>query len=238
MVLLHSLLTDRHAFDRVTADLPGRVIAVDLPGFGETAQTEPSIHDYAALMTSGVEAIRGDDGPVTVMGNGLGAFVALAMAVADPETLDRLLLVGCGVTFPESAKPAFSRMIDAVDSGGMTAVTATALRRIFTEEYLADHSDEAEKRSRILANTNPEAFIKACRALQVLDFSDVVGDVQAPTLIVVGEDDQATPPDMAHALHEALPNSRLVVMEGVAHAPQIQEPAKFANSIKAFLERQ
>jgi 3-oxoadipate enol-lactonase len=238
MVLLHSLLTDRHAFDRVTADLPGRVIAVDLPGFGETAQTEPSIDDYAELINAGVETIRGVDGPVTVMGNGLGAFVALAMAVADRECLDRMVLVGCGVTFSESAKAAFAGMIDAVDSGGMAAVTATALRRIFTEDFLADHPDEAEERSRILANTNPEAFIKACRALQQVDFTEVVGKLQTPTLIVVGEDDQATPPDMAHVLHQALPDSRLVVMEGIAHAPQIQEPAKFAKSIKEFLERQ
>ena len=237
IVLLHSLLTDRHAFDRVIADLPGRVIAVDLPGFGETTPTQPSINDYAALINAGVATIRGVDGPVTVMGNGLGAFVALGMAITDEVGLGRLILVGCGAAFPDSAKPAFAGMIEAVDSGGMAAVTPTALRRIFTEEYLADHPVEVEERSRILADTKPEAFILACRALQRVDFSDVVGKVQIPTLIVVGEDDEATPPDMAHALHEALPDSRLVVMEGVAHAPQIQEPTRFVNSIKEFLER-
>ena len=238
MVLLHSLLTDRHAFDRVAANLPGRVIAVDLPGFGETSPTQPSIDSFAALISSGVDAIRGDNRPVTVMGNGLGAFVALAMAVADEERVDRLILVGCGRTFPESAKPAFAGMIDAVASGGMAAVTATALRRIFTEEYLADHPEEVEERTRILANTNPEAFITACRALQQVDFSDVAGDVRTPTLIVVGEDDQATPPDMARALHDSLPNSALVILPGVAHAPQIQEPEAFVDAIRDGLEHE
>jgi 3-oxoadipate enol-lactonase len=236
MVLLHSLLTDRHAFDRVAASLPGRVIAVDLPGFGETSPAQPSIDSFAALINAGVHAIRGDNLPVTVMGNGLGAFVALAMAIDYEESVDRLILVGCGRTFPESAKPAFARMIEAVASGGMAAVTATALRRIFTEEYLDGHPEEAEERTRVLANTKPEAFMTACRALQKVDFSDVVGDVRAPTLIVVGEDDQATPPDMARALHDSLPNSALVILSGVAHAPQIQEPEAFVDAIRDGLE--
>jgi 3-oxoadipate enol-lactonase len=235
IVLLHSLLTDRQAFDRVTVDLPGRVIAIDLPGFGGTALTGPSIGEYAALMSGAIRAISADE-PVTVMGNGLGAFVALGMAVAGEIALDKLVLVGCGPAFPESAKPAFSAMIDGVEAGGMAAVTSTALRRIFTDEYLADHPDEAEQRSRVLANTDPKSFVTACRALQQVDFTDRLGDVGIPTLIVVGEDDEATPPEMARALHDSLPDSKLVILPGAAHAPQIQEPAAFVNAIRDFLE--
>jgi 3-oxoadipate enol-lactonase len=236
MVLLHSLLTDRHAFDRVAESLPGRVIAVDLPGFGETSPAQPSIDDFAALISAGVDAVRGDDDPSTVIGNGLGAFVALGMGIADGSRLAGLILVGCGATFPEGAKPGLSGMVDAVESGGMAAVTPIALRRIFTEEYLADHPDEVEERSRVLANTNPEAFIAACRALQRVDFTEALSSIDLPTLIVVGEDDQATPPDMARALHTSLPDSKFVILQGVAHAPQIQEPSAFVDAIRDFLE--
>jgi 3-oxoadipate enol-lactonase len=236
LILLHSLLTDRRAFDRVTAELPGWLIAIDLPGFGDTAAASPTIEEYARLMSAGVRAICGDHRPVTVMGNGLGAFVALGMAVEDQAPLDRLVLVGCGVAFPDDAKPAFAGMIEAVQNGGMSAVTPTALRRIFTDSYLDRHPLQAEERSRVLAATDPRAFITACRALQHLDFSDRVGDVEVPTLIIVGEDDQATPPALARTLHDSLPNSELVTMSGVAHAPQIQDPAGFADVVNNFLE--
>lgn len=237
IVLLHSLLTDRQAFGRVSTDLSGRVVAFDLPGFGATALIGPSIEEYAALINAAVGAICAGDEAVTVMGNGLGAFVALGLAIADDSRLDRLVLVGCGATFPEDARPAFAGMIETVETGGMAAVTPIALHRIFTDEYLADNPDEAEERSRVLAATDPGAFVTACRALQHVDFTDVVSEMRRPTLIVVGEDDQATPPDMARALHDSLPDSRLVILPGVAHAPQIQEPASFLNSIKPFLER-
>lgn len=235
IVLLHSLLTDRNAFDRVTGDLPGRVIAIDLPGFGETTLTGPSIEEYATLMSAAVHAISADE-PVTVMGNGLGAFVALGIAIAGESSLDKLVLVGCGPAFPDSTKQAFAAMIDTVEAGGMSAVTPTALRRIFTEDYLADHPEQAEERAQVLAHTDPESFVTACRALLQVDFTDRLGDVDTPTLIVVGENDEATPPEMARALHDSLPDSKLVLLPGVAHAPQIQEPALFADSIRDFLE--
>lgn len=236
MLLLHSLLTDRRAFDRVIDDLPGRRIAVDLPGFGATAMTGPSIEEYAALINSAVPAICGTDTAVTAMGNGLGAFVALGMAADEASRLERLILVGCGASFPEEAKPAFTGMIDAVRSGGMPAVIATALQRIFTGEYLAQHPEEAEQRSRVIADTEPEAFITACHALRQVDLRKRVGRVRTPTLIVVGEDDRATPPQMAQELNDLMPDSKLVILPGVAHAPQIQEPATFVETIGHFLE--
>jgi 3-oxoadipate enol-lactonase len=63
-----------------------------------------------------------------------------------------------------------------------------------------------------------------------------VGGVTTPTLIVVGKEDQATPPQMARELNDLLPNSELVILPGVAHAPQIQEPTTFVETIGHFLE--
>lgn len=236
MVILHSLLTDRKAFDPVIPDLPGRIVTLDLPGFGTSDHALPTIEAFADLMAAAVDEICAEDDPPTVVGNGLGSFVSLAMAIGHPEVVGRLVLVGTGATFPEEARPAFGNMADLVASEGMTAVTPVALRRIYTGDYLAGHPDEAEERASVLANTDPEAFITACRALQHLDLTEGVGEITVPTLIVVGEDDQATPPEMAAGLHELLADSRKIVLPGVAHAPQLQDPAGFIKAIEPFLE--
>ncbi len=235
IVILHSLLTDRQAFDRVIAHLPGRKVTLDLPGFGLSDRAAPNIEDYADAMAAATEVICGEESP-RVIGNGLGAFVALGMAIRRPDLISRLVLVGCGAGFPEEAKSAFEKMIGLVSSDGMGAVTPVALRRIFTEDYLASHAGEVEERARVLAQTDPVAFIDACNALLALDFEDAVTDVTVPTLVVVGEDDQATPPAMAIQLHELLPNSELSILTGVAHAPQLQDPESFVNAIRRFLE--
>ena len=234
LVILHSLLTDRHAFDGVIPSLPGRVIALDLPGYGSSDRAEASIEALSDRMAAAVAVLC--DEPTTVMGNGLGAFVALGLAIRHPELVARLVLVGAGATFPEEARPAFANMARLVESNGMSAVTHTALRRIYTEDFLDTHPEAAAERVRVLEASDPEVFVAACRALQRVDFTDGATDLAVPTLIVVGEEDQATPPAMAVTLDGLLSDSRVVVLPGIAHAPQLQDPDGFIQTIASFLE--
>lgn len=235
-VLLHSLLTDRTAFDSVTGLLGGRVITLDLPGFGESEPATPLVDDFALRVGAFIDATGLDR--VDLIGNGFGAFVAFGTAIHHPHLVRRLVLVGCGAVFPEPAQETFLGMADAVESGGMEAVIPVALRRIFTEEYIEEHPEMAEERAAILRKTDPEAFITACLALNLLDHRALASSVTAPTLIVVGEEDQATPPAMAEELHGLIEGSSLVVMPGLAHAPQIQAPDEFAAAVRPFLEGQ
>jgi 3-oxoadipate enol-lactonase len=235
-LILHSLLTDRRAFDPVADGLGGRVIAMDLPGFGATAPASPAIDSYSDRVADFVEALALDSNDLTLIGNGLGAFVALGAAIRHPELASRLILVGCGVSFSEDSRATFARMADAVRTGGMEAVVPTALLRIFTESYLSSHPGAADERSEILRQTDPEAFITACNALRVADYSAEAPTVAASTLILVGEDDGATPPWMAEELHNLVPDSRLVKIPGVAHAPQLQDPGGFLDAVSTFLE--
>lgn len=233
--VLHSLLTDRTAFDTVLDDLPGRALTFDLPGFGMT-DPEDDIVGFADAMASGIATACAGELPVTVIGNGLGSFVALGVAVRHPEVVRRLILVGCGATFPEPARPAFANMAAMVEEGGMGAVAAVALRRIFTEQYLDEHPEAAAQRTEVLMRTDPEAFVTACRALREVDFTGQAGSIDCPVLIVVGNEDAATPPPMARQLDELLPNSTLVTMPGVAHAPQLQDPDGFVSNVVGFME--
>ena len=233
-LVLHSLLTDRNAFDRVRGPLGGRFIAMDLPGFGGTKSALPNIDDYAQRVASFVEAMELDR--PALIGNGLGAFVALGTAIHHGDLVGRLLLVGCGAGFPEPAKGAFTKMIEAVEAGGMDAVIPIALRRIFTETYLDQHPDMAQERSQVLLKTDPAAFITACRALHALDYRSSAQEVVNRTMILVGEEDQATPPHLAEELHGLIPGSTLMRLPGLAHAPQIQDPAGFVSATRQFLE--
>lgn len=235
LIILHSLLTDHRAFDPVLERLGGRVIAMDLPGFGATTPSEPTIDSYAARVTDLIEALGIEPREVTLIGNGLGAFVALGVAIHNQ--IGRLILVGCGKSFPEEARQVFANMAEAVRAGGMEAVIPTALRRIFTEDHLSHHPDAGAERAAVLRRTDAEAFMIACQALQSVDYGAGASTIVAPTLIVVGQEDAATPPWMAEELHAVIPNSELVVIPGVAHAPQLQDPARFMDIVTPFLEQ-
>jgi 3-oxoadipate enol-lactonase len=235
-VLLHSLLTDRAAFEPVSGLIGGRLIAADLPGFGSTSPVRGDIDAYAHLIGAFLETLDRERTEVTLIGNGLGAFVALGTAIHHGKAFDRLVLVGCGARFPDTAKTAFRHMIGLVEEGGMEEVVPVALRRIFTGAFLEAHPDLAEERASILRRTNPKAFVTACLALIGLDYRAMAPEVRNPTLIIVGEEDEATPPAMAEDLRGRIPESTLVQMPGLAHAPHLQDPAAFALVVQPFLE--
>jgi 3-oxoadipate enol-lactonase len=235
-VVLHSLLTDRAAFEALSALVGGRLIAADLPGFGSTSPVRGDIDAYAHLIGAFLEALDREPTGVTVIGNGLGAFVALGTAIHHGKTFDRLVLIGCGASFPEVAKTAFETMIGLVEHGGMEAVVPVALRRIFTEDYLEAHPEMGEERADVLRRTDPKAFVTACQALMELDYRAAAPTIANQTLIVVGDEDQATPPALAEELHGLIPESTLVRMPGLAHAPQIQAPEALAALVRPFLE--
>lgn len=237
LVLLHSLLTDSHAFDPVLPALEARwrVNLIDLPGFGDTTRVAENMDAYADLIGAFLDA-TGYGPDTALMGNGLGSFVALGTGIRHPARVGRLVLVGSGSGFADDAKPAFATMASRALEMGMEGVVEIALLRIFTAEWMETHPAEVEERRQVLLGTNPEALAAACGALQRFDYSEGAASLDIPTLIVVGTDDAATPPAMAHDLAALLPRGELIVMDGVAHGPQLQEPDRFVEAIARFLD--
>jgi 3-oxoadipate enol-lactonase len=237
LILLHSLLSDRDVFSRIIPRLAERhtVFAVDLPGFGGTTPTGVGIDRQADVVGSLIETLDLGGSSTAVMGNGLGAFVALGTAIRHGERFGKLVLVGCGAGFSEAAKVPFHAMIDRVETGGMEAVLEVAVRRIFTEDFIDANPEMTEERRTVLRRTNPAVFMDACRSLIELDYTGEVGAIANPTLIVVGSEDSATPPSLGRDLAGRIPGAAFVELPGVAHAPQLQDPSGFLAVVEPFL---
>jgi 3-oxoadipate enol-lactonase len=237
LILLHSLLSDRDVFAAVVPRLARNwtVTSVDLAGFGGTVPTGPGIDAQADVIGALITELGTDPTTTCLLGNGLGAFVALGTAIRHGALFHKLVLVGCGLAFPDDAKSAFHTMIDNVEHGGMEAVLEVAVRRIFTDEFIASHPEIADERRSVLRRTNPAAFIDACRSLLQLDYRDSAATVVNPTLVVVGSEDAATPPSLGKEVAARITGARFVELPGVAHAPQLQAPDRFLEVIEAFL---
>ena len=237
LILLHSLLTDQDAFDPIVPLLSERwrVNKVGLPGFGRSTRCEPSIDAFADSVGALLETGRFDPRTTTLIGNGFGGFVALGTAIRHGGLFDRLILIGCGTGFAPDAAEVFDTMAGKVAGGGMATVVEIALGRIFTAAYLADHPEKAEERRQVLLRTDPESFIIAARALRSVDYSLQAPGVQNPTLIVVGSEDQATPPAMGEELASRMPMAKFRLLPGLAHAPQLQDPQALVEAIRSFL---
>lgn len=125
IVALHSLLTDRHAYDAVLPALAAkhRVTLINLPGFhGSQPPLLPLLDAYVAAIEDGFDEFK--IGNAILIGNGFGGTLALAFALAHPERLAKLVLVGAAAAYPQDKRDHFAAM--AREGAGSRAIDAKA----------------------------------------------------------------------------------------------------------------
>jgi len=237
LVLLHSLLSDRASFDAVVAPLARafRVIVPELPGFGRSRAVGGGLAGVADRMAELVTEAAGSAGAV-VLGNGYGGFVALQMAIRNPTAATRLILADAGAAFSEAGREAFRTMAAVSGAKGLAAIADVAMNRLFAPEFQATHPALMGERRAAFLRTDPEIFRAACDALASLDLRGGLSKVKVPVLVLVGEQDEATPPAMSHELAAGLPDAQLKIIPGCAHVPQLQAPALFLAAIAGVLK--
>ena len=242
LVLVHSLLTDARAFDTVAPRLAERfeLHRVWLPGFGASgplAGPSPTLFDIAEALAGALEAggVTGDK--VSVLGNGFGSFVCVALAATHGDRFGPLVVANGGAAFSEPRRAAFTTMSDLVTGSGMEAVVEVAVRRIFTPEYLAAHPTAVEERRAVLLEIDPGSFAASCRALRDMDLHPHLGAIAKRTLVIAGGADATTPPEMGAELAAGVAGAEFVVIEGCGHCPPLERPAAFCDAVEGFLDR-
>jgi len=234
LVLLHSLLSDRASFNAIAPELAKsfRVIVPELPGFGRSQAVGGGLAGIAERMA---EAVREMGNDAIVLGNGYGGFVALQMAIRHPGIASRFVFANCGAAFCEEGRQAFRNMAAASKANGLATITDVAMRRLFAPEFQAANPELMADRRAAFLRTDADVFRAACAQLAELDLRPELHKVRVPALVLVGEQDEATPPPMSHELAAGLPDAELKIIPGCAHVPQLQAPRVFLDAIADFL---
>jgi 3-oxoadipate enol-lactonase len=234
LVLLHSLLSDRASFDKIAPPLARsfRVISPELPGFGRSRAVDGGL---AAVADRMAQAVTEAGAGAIVLGNGYGGFVALQMAIRHPGIATRLILADSGAAFSEAGREAFRTMASVSKAKGLAAISDVAMNRLFAPEFQQQHPELMRDRRAAFLRTDPRVFQAACDALAGLDLRTELSGVKMPVLVLVGEQDEATPPAMSRELAAGLPDAKLEIIPGCAHVPQLQAPELFLDAIADFL---
>jgi pimeloyl-ACP methyl ester carboxylesterase len=237
LVLLHSLLSDRRAFDPVLPALTAkhRVTLINLPGFHGSLPTPLALMDaYVAAIEDGFQEF-GIANDSILIGNGFGGTVALAFAMAHPERVAKLVLSDAAACFPPEGRKAFEVMAAKVAEGGLGSIAEIAAKRVFSPAYLAAHPEKIEERKAVLLEIDAKAFQAACKILQQADLEPLLHRMQVPTLVVCGEFDQATPPPLNKSIAGKIAGAAYVELPGCGHCPMLEQPEAFLAAIKDFV---
>jgi len=236
LVLLHSLLAERSSFDLVKPELAKsfRVHLVSLPGYGASvSKNESTIEDYADRVADLLA--KANFSKPTLVGNGFGGFIAVALAIRYGAKLGALIAAPALAAFPAEAKAPFRVLAEKVRAGGMAAVLDAAIARMLPPAFAAAHPETVAERKRALAAADPASFARACGALAELDFRPHVKDISCKTLVLAGTLDQTTPASLARELAAGIPGAQFRELPGCGHCPQLEQPAQFARAISEFL---
>ena len=239
IVLFHSLLADQSSFDLIASPLAKshQVVVLSLPGFGDSDFVGGSLEGIADHIAGGIKALSFKQQPI-LLGNGYGGFIALLIAIRHPGIASRVVLADCGAAFSEAGRAAFRGMSAAAKEKGLIAIADVAMRRLFAPEFQQQNPALIEDRKKRFLAVDPQTFHGACDALATLDLRHYLSSVTVPALILVGEQDEATPPPMSHELCAGLRNAKLVVLAGCAHVPQLQAPDVFMDTIRNFIDEE
>jgi 3-oxoadipate enol-lactonase len=236
IVLLHSLLCDRTSFDAVLPVLAARyrVTSINLPGFHGSRTVAANIKSYVDAIAKAIDEF-GVGESMTLMGNGFGGTLALALAAAKPTAVSKLVVVDAAAAFPEAGRQAFVSMAALVRDQGMSAIATVAARRVYHDSYIDKHPHVIEERRAVLLGIEPNSFLAACEILASIDLLPELSSIRTPTLVVFGSHDQATPPDLIRAIVRAVPNAQIREIDDCGHCPPLEKPKEFLSALQGFV---
>jgi pimeloyl-ACP methyl ester carboxylesterase len=177
--------------------------------------------------------------PCHFVGCSMGGFVGMRLAVRHADLLRSLALVGSSAS-PEPSAWRFRLMSWAAWLLGVRAVTPWIMPVQFGPDFLRDARRGAERQvwfERIAAGSRSGAVRSAGGVISRSDFAGQLCQVRVPTLIVIGEQDRATPLAESQRLNRGIAGSDLVVVPRAGHAVTIEQPAAVCLALRQFLQR-
>ncbi|MFI7543985.1 3-oxoadipate enol-lactonase [Actinoplanes sp. NPDC049599] len=217
LLMINSLGADLSMWEPQLPALTGRfrVIRYDARGHGRS----PVPPGRYALADLGRDALALLDrlgvGRAHVCGLSLGGMTAMWLAAHAPERVDRLLLFCTSALLgPPSG---WAERAATVRAAGTGAVAGAVVDRWLTPAYAAAHPAERDRLREMIAATPAPGYAGACAAIEEMDLRPDLPRIVAPTLVVAGADDPATPPEHGAAIAAAVPGARLEVVPAAAH---------------------
>jgi 3-oxoadipate enol-lactonase len=217
-----------------------RLLRADLRGFGRTP-LEPGPFAHARDLIATLEENGFDR--AALVGVSLGGRVVLEVALARPELVSALVLVAPGLPgheWSESLRAEWEAEEAALVTGDLDAAVEVNLRTWVDGPRRRPEDVDSEVRKRVgemqrRAFEHQVAVEEDEEELLVEDLAERLGEIRAPTLVAVGEEDQRDMQAIADRLAREIPGARRATIPATAHVPSMERPREFDELVLPFL---
>lgn len=256
VVLLHGNSASLHTWEPLVERLGDeyRIITYTHPGHGLTGPNPRDDYSFAG-MAEALDLVADELGldRFVLGGNSMGGWIAWRYTLANSERVDALILFDASGAPPPPDSPYADW--DDEDAPLAFRILASPAGRLFVENYtprsfLKSTALEAVSVKSVMDEEavdrhwellrypgNRRAAVLRASVDREPAYADRLNEITQPTLIIWGAEDGYIPVDVARTFDERIPNSDLVIYEGIGHIPMEEAPDRTANDIDAFLER-
>lgn len=239
ITFVHALGIDLDSWWQEVEALEGayRVLRFDVRGHGRSDKpagpyTIALFADdlYGLLQALGV-------GRTHLVGLSMGGMIGQAFALAHPEMLHSLVLSDTSSGYTAEEAQVFEQRAALAEREGMEPIVLPTLERWFTAPFRASSPAVVERIARAIRANDPRAYAASCRAVGAMSLTERLSEIRCPTMVVVGEQDLGTTPEMARAIARRIPGARLELIPQAAHLVPVEKAAVFNALLRDFLAR-
>jgi len=171
------------------------------------------------------------------IGLSMGGMIGETYALKHPGVFRSMLLADTTSRRPPNAEQMWGERVKLAREQGMAALVDSTLARWFTEPFRKAQPAVMARIAEGIRSTPVAGFAGCCDAIAKIDVLDRLKEIDCPALVIVGEDDHGTPPDMARQIQANLRGSELLIIPSAAHLSNIEQPAVFNRAMLDFLAK-
>jgi len=239
LTMSHSLACNLSMWDPQMAELTKRykVLRFDTRGHGaSSAPPGPYTLEQMADDVHGLFAALGIR-ETHWAGLSMGGMIGETYALKYPGVFRSMVLADTTSRRPPNAAQMWGDRILMAREKGMDALVEGTLGRWFTEPYRKAHPEVMARIGNDIRNTPVDGFAGCCDAIAKIDVLDRLKEINCPALVIVGDQDHGTPPEMARQIHANLRGSELLIIESAAHLSNVEQAGIFTRAMTEFLDR-
>jgi 3-oxoadipate enol-lactonase len=163
-----------------------------------------------------------------------GGMVGQVLGARHGERLISLALCSTACHMP--ARELWNERIRVATEQGMAALADGVVERWFTEAFRREPSFAVDRVRQMIIDTPAHGYAACCAAIRDMDLREMIRSIRVPTLVIVGEDDPATPPEKAREIQSLIPGAQLEVIPDAAHLLNIEQDVAFDAALASLLD--
>jgi 3-oxoadipate enol-lactonase len=237
LVLSHSLACSVRMWDPQVEALKGdfRILAYDTRGHGGTDApkgpytlellADDLFHLLKELKISSAH----------YCGLSMGGMIGQTFAIKYPGVFRTLTLADTTSRYPAEAAAAWADRIKTAEAKGMEPLVQATVERWFTESFRKEQAAKVDEVRKLIQSTPVPGYVGCCHAIPKINVTAKLKEIKCPILVIVGEQDPATPVAMAKEIQNNAPGSKLAVIPQAAHLANLEQPEAFTRALRGIL---